>query len=856
MKPEYIYKKVGSIIFGVLSPQTIKKMATVKVVTPELYDKEGYPVDGGLMDTRMGVIDPGLKCPIDGKKLKECPGYFGYIELARPVVHINHVKPILDFLRVTCNECGKVLLTEKDRERWIAKQERVEKEKGLEQKRKVVNDMVNAFKSVKKCPHCDAKQYTVSIDKPTSYVENDRRLNPIEVRARLERISNEDVKLMGLNPEMARPEWFVITLMPIPPVTIRPSITLETGERSEDDLTHKLSDIVRINQRLFENINAGAPEVIIEDLWDLLQYHITTFFNNSLASVPPARHRSGDPLKTLADRIKSKEGRFRHNLAGKRVNFSARSVITPDPQIKLDEVGVPLHVALELTVPEMVNEWNIERLKEFIKRGPENYPGANYVVRPDGKKKKITEETKEQLIDELTEGFIVERHLMDGDVAIFNRQPSLHRMSIMCHKVKVFNGKSFRINPSVCRPYNADFDGDEMNLHIPQTQEAIAEADILMEVRTQIISPKNGMNIIASIQDSITGNYLLTKSLILTREEAVELLLSINCENFKGLRGKEVDGKQVFSCLLPDDFDFIGDTREGKEPVKIENGNLISGVIDQSMIGDSGGQLTRSLYVKYGDERTLDLMWQMSQLGIKVLARYGFTTGIEDTDLSDKLKQEIDKLVNDGKIKVEELIVQYKEGKLDAFPGKTIEETLELKIIELLSKVRNKIGSIVTENSNVENPSIIMATSGARGNTLNLTQNAAMVGQQSLVGQRINTGYYGRTLPYFKKGDLGSDAHGFIKSSYRDGLNPYEFFFHAMTGRDSLMDTALRTPKSGYLYRRLSSALQDLKVEYDGTVRSGDNSIIQFKYGDDMIDVSKSDGGTINIKKIIREVLK
>jgi len=856
MKPEYIYKKVGSIVFGVLSPQVIKKMSTVKVVTPELYDKEGYPVDGGLMDTRMGVIDPGLKCPVDGKKLKECPGYFGYIELARPVVHINHVKPILDFLRVTCRECGKILLTEKDRERWQAKQENVEREKGLEQKRKVINNMVNGFKSIKKCPHCEAKQYTVNVDKPTSYVENDIRLNPIEVRARLERISDEDIKLMGLNPDLARPEWFVLTLMPIPPVTIRPSITLESGERSEDDLTHKLSDIVRINQRLFENINAGAPEVIIEDLWDLLQYHVTTFFNNSLASVPPARHRSGNPLKTLSDRIKSKEGRFRHNLAGKRVNFSARSVITPDPQIKLDEVGVPLHVALELTVPERVTEWNIDRLKEFIKRGPENYPGANYVTRPDGKKKKITEETKEQLIEELDEGFIVERHLMDGDIALFNRQPSLHRMSIMCHKVKVFDGKSFRINPSVCRPYNADFDGDEMNLHIPQTQEAIAEADMLMEVRTQIISPKNGMNIIASIQDSITGNYLLTKSLILTKEEAIELLVSIGCENFKWLKGKEVDGKDVFSCLLPEDFDFIGEVKEGQKPVKIENGNLISGVINQSMIGDGGGQLTRSLYVKYGAERTLDLMWQMSQLGIKVLVRYGFTTGIADTDLSQEIKQEIDKLVEDGKNKVQELIAQYKEGDLDAFPGKTIEETLELKIIELLSKVRNKIGNIVTENSNEDNPSIIMAKSGARGNTLNLTQNAAMVGQQSLVGQRINKGYYGRTLPYFKKGDLGPDAHGFIKSSYRDGLNPYEFFFHAMTGRDSLMDTALRTPKSGYLYRRLSSALQDLKVEYDGTVRSGDNTIIQFTYGDDMIDVSKSDGGTINIKKIIREVLK
>ncbi len=853
---DYIYKKVGSIVFGILSPLMIKKMAAIKIVTPELYDKEGYPVDGGLMDIRMGVIDPGLRCKTCGQKLKECPGHFGFIELARPVVHVNHVKPILDFLRVTCKDCGKALVLDADKEKWTAKLNRIEREKGLEQKRKAINELINHFKIVKKCPHCEAKQFNVSVEKPTTFMENDIRLSPIEVRARLEKISDDDVKFFGVNPDFARPEWMILTLMPIPPVTIRPSITLESGERSEDDLTHKLSDVIRINQRLFENINAGAPEVIIEDLWDLLQYHVTTFFNNDLASVPPARHRGGDPLKTLAERIKSKEGRFRHNLAGKRVNFSARSVISPDPQIKFDEVGVPLYVALELTVPERVNVWNIDRLKEFIKQGPTNYPGANYVIRLDGKKKKITDETKEQLVEELQEGYIVERHLMEGDTVIFNRQPSLHRMSIMCHKVRIFDGKSFRINPSVCKPYNADFDGDEMNLHVPQTEEAIAEADILMEVRTQIISPKNGVNIITSIQDSITGNYLLTKLMNMKREKAIELLSSVGCDDFKKLKGKNVDGKQIFSCLLPDDFDFIGQSKNDGEEVSIENGNLVSGVIDHTMIGDGGGAVIRSLYAKYGAEQTLEIMWKISQLGIKIMLSNGFTTGISDTDLSDGIKKEINVLIEEGIVKIDELITQYREGKLDAFPGKTINETLELKIIELLSKVRNKIGKLVTDNSNPENPSIIMAVSGARGSSLNLTQNAAMVGQQSLVGQRINRGFYGRTLPYFKKGDLGANAHGFIRNSYKSGLNPFEFFFHAMTGRDSLMDTALRTPKSGYLYRRLSSALQDLKIEYDGTVRGADNSIIQFAYGGDNIDVSKSEGGTINVKKIIREILK
>jgi len=867
---ENVYKKVEKIVFGFLSPSAIKKMAVAKVVTPELYDKEGYPVDGGLMDIRLGVIDPGLRCKTCGSKLKECVGHFGYIELARPVVHIHGIKVIHDFLISTCRDCGKLLLKEGEIEKYKEKLEKIENEKGLDAKRRAIREVIAKIKNTKKCPHCDAKQFKIIIEKPTIFVENDKRIFPIEVRSRLEKVSDEDVEFFGLNPKFCRPEWFVLTLMPIPPVTIRPSITLESGERSEDDLTHKLGDIVRINQRLFENINAGAPEIIIEDLWDLLQYHVTTFFDNSTSAVPPARHRSGEPLKTLAERIKSKEGRFRHNLIGKRVNYSARTLISPDPYIDLNEVGVPLIVAMELTVPERVTEWNIDRLKEFIKKGPEFYPGANYVIRPDGKKKKITDETKEQLLEELGMGFIVERHLMDGDISIFNRQPSLHRMSIMCHKVRVLPGKSFRLNPSVCTPYNADFDGDEMNLHIPQNEEAIAEADILMQVQTQIITPKNGLNIVAAVQDSVTGNFLLTRDMEFTRKEAVNLLLSAGVEDLSKLnKNKTVTGKQVFSALLPSDFNFIGNSQQCKRCEKckrekcdidayvcIRNGNLISGIIDKATIGKEAGDLLRNLYAQYGDLFTLDLLGKISRLGIKVLLKRGFTTGLTDTDLNQGILDEIQNIIEDAEAKVEILIQDFKGGKLEAYPSKTLEETLELKIQMTLNRVRNKVGNLVLSGASKDNPTLIMAHSGARGNPLQLAQTAAIVGQQVLRGERINKGYKGRTLSLFKKKDLKPDSHGFIKSSYKHGLNPHEYFFHAMTGRDSLMDTALRTPKSGYLYRRLANALQDLKVEYDRTVRAADKKIVQFVYGDDHIDISRSEGGTINVKKIVREVVE
>jgi len=862
-----VSKKINSIMFSIFSPKMIKQMASAKIVTPELYDKEGYPVDGGLMDIRLGVIDPGLKCKTCGSKLKECAGHFGYIELARPVIHVKFASIILNLLKCTCKECSRVLIPKTKIDKVKAELAQVEKEKGIEERRHYVKDVISGLKTINKCPYCKARQAKLQLEKPSVFIENDKRLNPIELRARLERISDEDLELFGLNPKAIRPEWMVMTILPIPPVTMRPSITLESGERSEDDLTHKLGDIVRINQRLFENINAGAPEIIIEDLWDLLQYHITTYFDNSVAQLPPARHRSGQPLKTLTERIKSKEGRIRHNLAGKRTNFSARTVISPDPMLDLNEVGVPKVIAMKLTVPERVNEWNMKYLKDFVEKGPKIYPGANYIIRPDGKKKKITEETKEACLEEIQPGYIVERHLLDGDVAIFNRQPSLHRMSMMCHKVKVLPGKTLRLNPAVCHPYNADFDGDEMNLHIPQTEEARAEAEILMEVQTQLISPRYGLSVIGCVQDAISGNYILTKDLELTREEAVDLLAATGIDDFSKLpKKKTVSGKEIFSVIIPDDFNFTGkskhfDPKLSKEEntrkdayVVIKDGKLESGVMDRTNLGEGSGLLLRNIHKKYGKEATIDILGKLFRLGIEVLFKVGFTTAISDTDLPEQAKTKIRETLDDAEKEVIGLIDQFKSNKLETFPGKTLSETLELRILEVLNKARNKCGAIVAEDANKISHTMVMANSGARGNLLNLAQMASCVGQQAMRGKRIEKGYEKRTLSCFKQGDLSPAAHGFISSGFKGGLTPYEFFFGGVTGRDSLMDTALRTPKSGYLYRRLANAMQDLRAEYDGTIREASGKIIQFKYGEDGVDVSKSEDGKLNVKRIIKTV--
>jgi DNA-directed RNA polymerase subunit A' len=869
-----IREKIEAIEFRILSPKLVKRMGVVKILVPELYDADGYPIDGGLMDLRMGVIDPGLRCRTCGTRVKECPGHFGYIELARPVIHIYYVLWIYDFLRCTCRKCGRILLDKKTVERWAKKLERIKRQRGELEKWEFTKHVIARARATKTCPHCGEKQKKIKLEKPTIFKEDGIRLTPIDIRERLERIQDKDCELLGLDSMAGRPEWMILTLLPVPPVTVRPSITLESGQRSEDDLTHKLGDIVRTNQRLSENLNAGAPEVIIEDLWDLLQYHVTTYFTNTVSQIPPARHRSGRPLKTLAQRIRSKEGRFRRNLAGKRVNFSARTVISPDPQLAIDEVGVPLEVAKELTVPERVTEWNIAWLKQFIKRG-EEHPGANYVITPEEKRKRITRETRDAILEELAPGYVVERHLMDGDIVLFNRQPSLHRMSMMAHRVKVLPYKTFRLNLCVTVPYNADFDGDEMNLHVPQTEEARAEAEILMNVENQLITPRYGLPIIGCKQDHVSGCYLLTHGKrLLTREEACELLVSIGVEEDlpkpdvrKG--GVELwSGKQIFSMLLPPDLNFVGRSNACRKCptckeercsydyyVVIKDGKLRSGAIDDRLVGAEGGELLQKIIKNYGYDIASDFLNKVSLLGINFLTRVGFTVLLSDTDLPSKPIEEIKGILSKAQLKVHKLVEKYNKGRMRAYPGRTLEETLEFLILNALNRARNICGKIV-ERYMGENSTMVMARSGARGSILNLALISACVGQQALRGIRIHKGYGGRTLPHFRRGDIGPKPHGFIRHGYKGGLDPHEFFFHTMTGRDSIMDTSMRTPKSGYMQRRLVNALQDLKVCYDGTVRDANGIIIQFVYGEDGVDVSKSDAGGIDIGRVMEGVLR
>ena len=805
-----IRKKVGEITFSLLSPEQIKKISVAKIVTPELYDIDGYPVDGGLMDLKLGAIDPGVRCRTCGGRLKECLGHPGRIELARSIIHLKYVPLIEMGLRSFCHHCGKLMIQDKDLEKYTP------------------SERVKKSKDAKKCPHCNEAHEKVKLDKPTTFYIGKKRLFPTKIRELLVNIPDNELRKVGVNPESARPEWSVLTLLLVPSVTIRPSISLESGERSEDDLTHKISDIIRANQRLWENLNAGAPEVIIEDLWDLLQYHVTTFFDNTVTRIPPARHRSGQPLKTITERIKGKEGRIRKNLAGKRVNYSARTVISPDPSLKLNEVGIPKEIAKIVTVSETVNDLNIDKIKDLIKKGDE-YPGANYVIRQDGKRKKISPDLKEEIIDELTPGYQIERHLQDGDVVLFNRHPSLHKGSLMSHLVKILPGRTFRLHSAVTFPYNADFDGDEMNIHSPQTEEARAEARILLDVKSNLISPKNNTNLLGLDEDAITGNYLLGLDEF-SGDYANQILYKAGIN--KQISKKTISGTEIFSKILPK-INFSNNS------ITIKDGKITKGKIDKTTFGEEEGALIKEIDKLKGREETIEAIRSAFNLGIEHLTNRGITISLEDLNLNEEALKESENIIKKTQHKTEEIIKSFDEGNFEIIPGKTKDESREIRILQALNEVRTKIGEMVKKEFPKDNPVNHMIISGGGGNILNITQIACCVGQQALWGKRVDIGYKGRTLSFFKKNELTPLSRGFIHSSFMKGLRPDEFFFGAITGRDSLMDTALRTPKSGYLYRRLANAIQDLRKEYDGTIRDSNNNIIQFLYGNDDLDISK-----------------
>ncbi|MEB2793309.1 MAG: DNA-directed RNA polymerase subunit A' [Caldisphaeraceae archaeon] len=871
---------IDKIHFRLISPLEIRKMAKITVVRPEIYEADGSPVSGGLRDPHFGAIEPGERCPVCGNTREECPGHFGKIDLSRPVILPHLGEKINLLLQSTCRNCGRILLPE-DRIAYLTAIYKKLKEKWPLLAQNFSEEIAKQSSSITECPHCGAKQYKIKFIKPFTFYEvrpeGEIRLTPSEIRERLEALRDEDIFLLGMDPKSARPEWSVLTVLPVPPLAVRPSITMENGLRAEDDLTHALVEIVRQNERLKNFLSSNAPESMVEEAWQTLQNVVAAYIDNELPNIYQLSHRGRKQLKTLAQRLKGKEGRLRGNLSGKRVNFSARTVISPDPYISIDEVGVPIDIAKILTVSMVVTSYNIDEAREYILNGPYKWPGAMFVYkrRQNMKIDLRYHRNYRQLAESLEIGDIVERHLIDGDIVLFNRQPSLHRMSIMAHKVKVMPGKTFRLNLLDCPPYNADFDGDEMNLHVPRLEEARAEAESLMLVENQILSPRYGGPIIGGRQDYISGSYLLTVKTSLFRKEEVSYILA--AANYSGKLPEPAiikpeplwTGKQLISLFLPKGFRFEGRAKINAGELRcddlncfydsyivVSDGKLLMGVFDKNAIGaEQPGNILHYIVLEFGSKKAREFLDNVFRMFIRMLEVKGFSISLAEIEIPQEAKDKVAEMVHKAKEDVQKIIDDFRQGRLELVPGRTAEESLELKIIQRLQKLRDETGRLAIGYMDVFNNAFIMARTGARGSDVNITQMAVMLGQQIVRGKRISRGFRKHTLSQFKSGDLSPEARGFVIGNFRDGLKPYELFFHASGGREGLVDTAVKTSQSGYMQRRLINALQDLYVSYDGTVRDSADNVIQFRFGEDGVDPTLTyHGKSVDIDRIISKV--
>ena len=841
--------KIIGIQFSILSPDEIRRSSVAEITSRDTYENN-KPKVGGLFDPRMGVLEPGLICPTDGLDYIHTPGYFGHVELVKPVYYIQYLNIVMKLLKCVCFKCSK-LLCSKERYKQALKMT-------PEKRWSYIYSICSG--KIKRCGQdtddgCGCKQpdkykkeglatIHAEWDNIDGIDGNSDKLNmkiTPEVALKIfKRISDEDVTFMGFSPLWSRPDWMICQVFAVPPPAVRPSVKHDAQQRSEDDITHIIVNIIKTNKMLEERIKQNVAPNVIEDWTMLLQYHIATLVDNKIPGVAPVAQRSGRPLKSIKERINGKTGRVRGNLMGKRVDYSARSVITADPNLSIRELGVPEKIAKNITKPVIVNNRNKRFLSKLVENGPDKWPGAKILEKKNKQSISLRVASNRKNI-QLENGDIVHRHMMDGDAILFNRQPTLHRMSMMSHIVKVMKkGDTFRMNVADTKPYNADFDGDEMNLHMPQDLESETELRNLAAVPHQLISPANNSPIVGIFQDSLLGAHRLTReNITFTHREAMNLLMNYPHVDLTLFDKKEkITSFEILSQILPS-------LSNRYKSVEITNGNYLKGQLDKGTLGSRSHGLLHRICNDFGNYKCAEFIDNLQNIVTDYLKSSSYSVGISDLVSNKETTEKISDIITTKKTDVKNLIHEIHLGVFENDSGKTNLEHFEAKVDGILKQALSKAGKIGLTSLDKNNRFVTMVTAGSKGSDINISQMISCLGQQNVSGKRIPYGFEHRTLPHYNKYDDGPNARGFVENSYIRGLTPEELFFHAMGGRVGLIDTAVKTSQTGYIQRRLIKGLEDLKVEYDMTVRNNQNKIVQFKYGDDGIDTVRIESQSI-----------
>eukprot|EP00798_Chlamydomonas_sp_ICE-L_P026615 gene26615-biopygen3024 len=823
--------RVHGVQFSVLGEDDILARSVCEVKVPRTFDGND-PVPDGLFDPRMGVIDNRKLCVTCHQRNTFCPGHFGHITLAQPCFYVQFYDIVKKLMTCVCFRCSK-LLVDAD----------VPEVHTMLTKKTTVSNMRRWDTVTKLCARvkrCGASTKNgCGARKPDSVSRwDDMRLRMLwkpspstrETESReliltaedtlriLRRITDEDCAILGLDPRFARPERFICTHLPVPPPSVRPSVRHESGQRQEDDLTHKLADIVKVNNMILEKIAKGGSAETVEKNGFVLQYHVATLIDNN-TSLYPAKDRSGRSLRSLSERLGHKEGRIRGNLMGKRVDFSARTVITPDPNLSIDELGVPKRIAMNLTFKEVVNQYNIEELKLLVEKGADQYPGAKHVRKADGvggsggRTIRLKEHPSlREVVANLDIGDVVERHLRNGDYVLFNRQPSLHKMSMMAHRVRVMPYNTFRLNVCVCACYNADFDGDEMNMHVPQSLQTHHELQALAAVPLHVLSPRYSKPIISIVQDVALGVYRITQKNIQIPERQLFNLVAPNpTADARTLPGRiqangetMASGRELLSTVLPPTLNTylinenkdVGDDNfiPEDDEIRIKRGKIKSGVLNARVFGRETTGIVHSVFNTEGPEAVTLMLNNTQKLICDWLVLSGFSVGISDLWIPEETRIAIRAELDSAKKNVRELLRNVHEGTFENVSTRSNADFLEESITVALKKGEETAGKLALSGTDPDTNSVLnMIASGSKGKQVNFTQMISCLGGQSMEGQRVPYGFEGRTLPHFTKYDDGPEARGFVEHSFIEGLTPHEFFFHSMAGRIGLIDTAVRS---------------------------------------------------------------
>ena len=850
---------INQIQFSVFTNDNIKDYSSVLkdphgINLPESYENS-EPKRGGLVDTRLGITDSNLDCAYCGLGAKDCPGHFGHTQLVSPVFHYGFFPIVKNILSCICLRSSRLLAHKIPDDlnklvRLYKGKKRFMEIKKLSSGISISDVGVPVPKIKEEKKKNSGALYLIAETMLTNVIGDDGTIEPNKpVREKItasdvynifRNISDDDFKILGFNPSLFRPEDLLIINFPVPPVAIRPSLRADylASSTYEDDLTHKLADIIKTNEKYRQQkekeLVSGEESKYGNDLHNYLQYHVITYFDNDKSSFLTSEQKvGGKKFKSISERIKSKKGRIRGNLMGKRVNFSARSVITSDPNLKLNELGIPKKIAMEITFPEVVTAYNVERLTKLIRNGRYTYPGANYVIQGSSLGSSNIREydlryRKKSI--KLKYGDVVERHLYNGDPVLFNRQPSLHKLSMMCHRAKIIDDErfnTFRLNVNVTPPYNADFDGDEMNLFAPQSIQTQTELALIADINKLIISPKDSEPIIQPVQDSVLGTYKMTGANIKVDWHDF-MNIAVHCigldlQKLKLEKNKDYNGTELYNIIVPDGINL-------NTSITVKNGDIIKGQVKKK----ANKQIISNCWDRHGPKRTGDYITDIQKLNVNWMLYDGFSVGLADCFINKDAKTKIISELEKKKLEIAHLITEIENNPelLDA-------DIFELSIKSNLAAQKGDIQQLVMNDLDDKNNFFVMANSGAKGKPVNIMQIMGALGQDIFKGKRIGKEVNNRTLPHFHQNDDTPLARGYIEHSYLDGLSPEEFFFHHMTGREGLIDTAIKTAETGYISRKLMKGLEDVGAKYDGTVRTGNNMILQYIYSDFNLDQTK-----------------